>query len=67
MLIFEVDNFIDQAILHNLDEVKIIHGYGTGALCKAIRKSLGEDTRVEEFRRGNFGEGENGVTIVKLK
>ncbi len=63
----EVDGFIDQAILHNLEEIRIVHGYGTGALCKAIRKKLGDDKRIEEFRRGKFGEGENGVTIVKLK
>lgn len=63
----EVENFIDQAIIHNLEEIKIIHGVGTGALLKAVREYLKKDKRVSEYRRGIYGEGENGVTIIKLK
>lgn len=63
----EVENFIDQAVMHGLEEVKIIHGVGEGILLKTIRESLKKDKRVSEFRRGKYGEGENGVTIIKLK
>ncbi len=63
----EVKNFIDQAIIHNLEEVKIIHGVGEGILLKTIRSYLKSDKSVVEFRRGKYGEGENGVTIVRLK
>ena len=47
--------------------VKIIHGIGEGKLLKAVRDYLKTDKNVLEFRPGKFGEGENGVTIVKLK
>lgn len=63
----EVRNFIDQAIVHGIEELKIIHGVGEGILLKEIRAYLKTDKNVLEFRRGRYGEGENGVTIFKLK
>ena len=63
----EVDSFIDQAVLGGLDEVKIIHGIGTGKLKEGIRNHLRGMKNVSEFRSGVYGEGEAGVTIVKLK
>ena len=62
-----VENFIDQAIVHNLEEVKIIHGVGKGILLKEIREYLKKNKNVLEFRFGKYGEGETGVTIVKIK
>lgn len=63
----EVEYFIDQAIVNNLEEIKVIHGVGQGVLLKSIRNYLKTNKDVLEFRRGKFGEGENGVTIIKLK
>lgn len=63
----EVDAFIDQAVLGGLEEVKIIHGVGTGKLKEGIRNHLRGMKNVAEFRQGVYGEGEAGVTIVKLK
>lgn len=63
----EVENFIDSAIVHNLEEITVIHGVGEGVLLKAIRDYLKKNKNVKEFRRGRYGEGENGVTIIKLK
>ena len=63
----EVDAFIDQAVLAGLEEVKIIHGMGTGKLKEGIRNHLRGMKNVAEFRQGVYGEGDAGVTIVKLK
>ena len=63
----EVKRFIDSAVVNNLEEVTIIHGVGEGILLKAIRDYLKTDKNVKEFRRGRYGEGENGVTVVRLK
>ena len=63
----DVKNFIDQGVMNNLEELKVIHGVGEGILLKAIREYLKTDKNVSEFRRGRYGEGENGVTIIKLK
>lgn len=63
----EVEFFIDSAIVNGLDEVTIIHGVGEGILLKTIREYLKNNKNVKEYRRGIYGEGENGVTVVKLK
>ena len=63
----EVENFLDKAVMDNLEEVKIIHGAGTGRLRNAIAERLKKHRHVKEFRSGRYGEGEIGVTIVTLK
>ncbi len=63
----ELITFIDQAIINNLEEIKVIHGVGEGILLKEIRNYLKTDKNVLEYRRGKYGEGENGVTIIRLK
>ncbi|MBQ7374265.1 MAG: endonuclease MutS2 [Clostridia bacterium] len=63
----EIESFIDQAIVNNLEEVKIIHGKGLKILSTAIHDFLRRNKRVESYRFGKYGEGERGVTFVKLK
>ena len=53
--------------MDNLEEIKVIHGVGTGKLRSAINKRLASHRNVESFRLGNYGEGETGVTIIRLK
>lgn len=62
-----VDKFIDTCAMNSLGEVTVIHGKGTGALRKAVREFLRKCPAVDSYRPGVYGEGENGVTIVKLK
>ncbi|AGC67797.1 MutS2 protein MutS [Thermoclostridium stercorarium subsp. stercorarium DSM 8532] len=62
-----IDKYIDDAIIAGLHEVSIIHGKGTGALRKSVHDFLSRHPHVETFRLGKYGEGETGVTIVKLK
>ena len=56
-----------QDIVSNLEEVKIIHGKGLKILSTAIHDALRRNKRVESYRFGKYGEGERGVTFVKLK
>ncbi len=65
--LLQVEKFIDSAVLSNLEEVRIIHGKGLKILSSGIQKMLKNHRSVESFRFGKFGEGETGVTIVKLK
>ena len=51
----------------HLDNVRVVHGKGTGALRKGIHDYLKKQKRVASFRLGEFGEGDAGVTIVKFK
>ena len=62
----EVENFLDRAVTDNLEQVKIIHGVGTGRLRSAVAQRLKRHRCVKEFRAGAYGEGEIGVTIVTL-
>ena len=62
-----MDDYIDQAILGNLHQVSIIHGFGTGAIRKAVQEYLKNCPYVKSFRYGGEGEGLNGVTVVYLK
>lgn len=63
----EVEAFIDSAVVANLEEVHIVHGVGTGKLRAGIHDFLRKHRNVSEFRLGRYGEGETGVTIVKIK
>ena len=63
----EVEAFIDSAVIANLEEVRIVHGMGTGKLRAGIHEFLRKHRNVAEFRLGRYGEGETGVTIVKIK
>ncbi len=63
----EVENFLDAALVSGLSEVRIVHGMGTGKVRAAVHEVLRKHPHVESFRLGKYGEGESGVTIVKLK
>jgi DNA mismatch repair protein MutS2 len=63
-----LDKYLDDAFLAHLPQVRIIHGRGTGALRTATHKLLKKrSSQVEEFHLGAYGEGDQGVTIAKLK
>ena len=59
--------YLDEAVLAGLNEVYIIHGKGTGILRAGIQQDLRKNRHVKGFRRGMYGEGEDGVTVVTLK
>ena len=59
--------FIDRCVLNNIEEIRIIHGKGTGALRSAVTDFLRHHPNIAEFRLGRYGEGESGVTIAKIK
>lgn len=65
--VYELDAFIDRAVMSNISTVTIIHGKGTGLLRKAVHQRLRSHPSVKNFRLGLFGEGEDGVTVVELK
>lgn len=65
--ILKVEKYIDDAYLSGISTINIIHGKGTGALRSAIHTYLKKSSRIKEYRLGEFGEGDAGVTIAKLK
>ncbi len=65
--LLEVDRFIDQGLLANLQTLTVIHGKGTGVLRKGITDYLRAHKMVKSFRAGGLGEGDTGVTVITLK
>ena len=59
--------FIDKCLLNGLNEVRIIHGKGTGALRSAVNEELKHHPNIDSFRLGSLGEGDTGVTVATLK
>ena len=59
--------YLDDAYVSHLPEVRIVHGKGTGALRSAVQEALKKIRYVEDYRSGQFGEGDAGVTIVRFK
>ncbi|MGL5972145.1 MAG: endonuclease MutS2 [Oscillospiraceae bacterium] len=65
--LMDIDLFIDNNVLSNIEFITIVHGKGTGALRKGIHNHLKKHKSIDSFRVGVFGEGEDGVTIINLK
>jgi len=63
----ELSKYLDDAILMNLPSVRIIHGFGTGALRKAVWEYLKKHKHVKNFNYGSAYEGGNGATVVVLR
>jgi DNA mismatch repair protein MutS2 len=62
-----LDQAIDRAMLSGLSTLRIIHGFGSGAVRKAVYEYIKYSPYITSHRYGGEGEGLNGVTIITLK
>jgi DNA mismatch repair protein MutS2 len=62
----EIDQYLHDNYLHGQNQVRIIHGKGTGALRKAIRDQLSGHPLVQSQAPEDAKHGGDGVTVVKL-
>jgi DNA mismatch repair protein MutS2 len=62
-----VDQFLDSSLLCERECVYVVHGHGTGALRTAVRAHLKTHPSIAKWRRGEQGEGGDGVTLVWLR
>lgn len=65
--IYQLEKYLDEAVLSKYPHIRIIHGMGTGALRKAIWEYLKGISYIKSFRYGDASEGSIGATIVYLK
>jgi len=63
----EVNRFVDNAVLNNLERISIIHGLGTGALREGVQKALQAHRDVSHFEYARPEQGGFGCTIVHLR
>ena len=62
----ELEQYLDHALNSEWQEIRIIHGKGTGALRNKIHAYLKRNKKIKSYRLGNYGEGDTGVTVIKL-
>ncbi len=61
------ERFIDDAIIAEQNIVRVIHGFGTGQLRRAIAGFLSDHPLVARFQAAPADQGGGGVTVVELK
>lgn len=61
-----LENFIDEAVLLSIHQVKIIHGKGNGILRNVVRQQLSHRREVTSFADEDIQLGGYGVTIANL-
>jgi DNA mismatch repair protein MutS2 len=64
---YEIDRFLDDAYIASLPRVRIIHGFGTGALKNFVHHFLKGHPHVSKFAFAPPDQGGNGATIAELK
>jgi DNA mismatch repair protein MutS2 len=62
-----LDRFVDDALLHGLSELEVVHGCGEGILRRAVREFLAGHREVEAFHAADLAGGGDNVTIVQLR
>jgi DNA mismatch repair protein MutS2 len=62
-----VQRYLEDGAAAGRKTLGIIHGKGAGILSRNIRQMLKEHPLVADFRYGEYGAGDYGITIVELK
>ena len=65
--VFKLEKYLDDVMIAGLENVRIVHGKGTGALRKGIHDYLRRQPFVKSFKLAELGEGDTGVTVVTLR
>ena len=61
------ERFLDESLLTDRRTIRLIHGYGTGQLKRALSGFLQQHPLVVRFANAPPDQGGGGVTIVELK
>jgi DNA mismatch repair protein MutS2 len=61
------ERFLDEALISEAKTLRVIHGYGTGQLRRAIADFLHHHPLVMRFAAAPAEQGGGGVTVVELK
>jgi DNA mismatch repair protein MutS2 len=65
--ISKAERFLDESLLTDQRTVRVIHGYGTGQLKRALAGFLQQHPLVARFDSAPPDQGGGGVTVVELK
>ncbi len=62
-----LERFVDDALLHDVLELEVVHGSGEGILRKVVREYLAGHREVAGYHAGGLGQGGDNVTLVQLR
>jgi len=62
-----LEKWLDDCTRTHRERVKIIHGFGTEALKRALRQNLTRNKLVERWNAGDQNSGGDGVTWVQIR
>ncbi|WP_395808874.1 endonuclease MutS2 [Daejeonella sp.] len=65
--LYEIEKYLDRAVMLGLSGLKIIHGKGDGILRKLIREYLRKYPQVSHIEDEHADRGGDGITFVYLK
>jgi DNA mismatch repair protein MutS2 len=65
--LYEIERYLDKAIMMGFGTLKIIHGKGDGILRKLIREYLKKYSEVDRMEDEHADRGGDGITYVYLK
>jgi DNA mismatch repair protein MutS2 len=65
--LYEIEKYLDRAVMLGLTSLKIIHGKGDGILRKLIREYLRKYSQVSRIEDEHADRGGDGITYVYLK
>lgn len=65
--LYEIEKYLDKAIMFNMNSFKVIHGKGDGILRKLIRNYLKKYSEVSRMEDEHADRGGDGITYVYLK
>lgn len=66
-VLHKMQEFIDEAIMVEAKELRILHGKGSGVLRELIRNLLQVEPLVKNYRDEHVQQGGTGITIVELE
>lgn len=61
-----IQNFIDEALMLGINEVRILHGKGNGILKETIRNYIKTDPAINSYRDEHVDFGGAGITVISL-
>lgn len=64
--ILDLDKYIDDAVIANMRQVRIIHGKGTGALRKGLLEYFDRHPSVRAHEMAALSDGGSGATVLFL-
>lgn len=63
-----IEQYFDQALYNSIDEIKIIHGKGSGALRRQLQQLIKEyRSSIESWQYEEEKKGGNGATIIRFR